>query len=51
VQAKQPSEHQKEFARPQKQQVASQTSGLSVQAKIVNNNSMDDMFFAFTMVQ
>jgi hypothetical protein len=51
VEAKQPSEKQKESANPQKQQVANKASGESVLAKIVNSNAMEDMFVAFTMVQ
>jgi hypothetical protein len=50
VQAKQPSEHHKESAGPQRQQVASQASGQTVEAKIVNSNVID-MFVAFIMVQ
>jgi hypothetical protein len=48
MQAKQPSEQQKGS---QKQQVASQASGQSEQAKVLNGNAMDDMFIAFTVVQ
>jgi sRNA-binding protein len=43
-------EKQKESAGPQKQQVTNKTSGQSIQAD-VNNNAMDDMYVAFTMVQ
>jgi hypothetical protein len=43
-------EKQKESAGPQKQQVTSKASGQSMQAN-VNNNAMEDMYVAFTMVQ
>jgi hypothetical protein len=42
---------QKESAGPHKQQVTNKASGQSMQANVVNNNSMDDMYFLFTMVQ
>jgi hypothetical protein len=44
-------EKQKEPAGPQKQQVTNKASGQSVQANVVNNNAMDDMYVAFTRVQ
>jgi hypothetical protein len=50
VESKQPSETQKEFAGPQKKQVAYKASGQSMQEDILNSNAMD-MFVAFTMVQ
>jgi hypothetical protein len=51
VEAKQPSENQKESAGQQTKQVAKKASGQSMQEEIVNSNAMDDMFVAFTMVQ
>jgi hypothetical protein len=51
VESKQPTENQKDSAGPQKKQVANKASVQSVQEEIVNSNSMDDMFVAFTMVQ
>jgi hypothetical protein len=51
VKSKQPSENQKEFAGPQKKQVANKASSQSMQKETVNSNAMDDMFVAFTMAQ
>jgi hypothetical protein len=44
-------EKQKEYAGHQKQQVTNKATGQSMQANVVNNNAMDDMYVAFTMVQ
>jgi hypothetical protein len=42
---------QKESAGPQKQKVTNKASGQSMQANVVNNNAMDDVYVAFTMMQ
>jgi hypothetical protein len=51
VESKQPSENQKESAGHQKMQFANKASGQTMHKEIVNSNAVDDMFFAFTMVQ
>jgi hypothetical protein len=50
MEAEQPSEpeHQKEYASTE---ATGRQPSLSVQAKIVNSNAMENMFVVFTMVQ
>jgi hypothetical protein len=50
LESKQQSENLKDSASPQKKQDANRASGQSMQGKIINSNTMDEIFVAFTMV-
>jgi hypothetical protein len=51
VESKQLSENQKVPAGSQKKQVGNRASDQSIKEENVNNNAIDDMFVAYTMVQ